>query len=139
MLAKRYWTKLFALLTAMGGAASFSAAPATPGSARPGEIAGRRRSMHALSSLAELSATIRARTKLSHVRLSRRQVGRPTWSCAAAPRKPPVEPTDLPACVVYLYDEATSTHVYLVGSIHVSVRLLCGALRCSTMLQSLPR
>ena len=115
--------KLFALLVAMGGAASFRAAPATPGSTRSGEIAGRRRFVHALSS------------GMRSERLARRQVGRPITSCAAAPRKPPVEPTELPACVVYLYDEATSTHVYLVGSIHVSVRLLC----CSTVLQSLPR
>ena len=31
-----------------------------------------------------------------------------------------VVPADLPACSVYLYEEATQTHVYLVGSIHVS-------------------
>jgi hypothetical protein len=38
---------------------------------------------------------------------------------------PPVKTAELPACTVYLFDAATETHVYLIGSIHVRTYTSC--------------
>ena len=42
---------------------------------------------------------------------------------------PPVDTASLPACTVRLFDAATQTHVYLIGSIHVRACADCPA-RC---------
>ena len=41
---------------------------------------------------------------------------------------PPVNTAELPACTVCLFDAATQTHVYLIGSIHVRAYTSCA--RC---------
>ena len=41
---------------------------------------------------------------------------------------PPVKTAELPACTVCLFDAATQTHVYLIGSIHVRAYTSCA--RC---------
>jgi len=41
-------------------------------------------------------------------------------STALAPPPPPVALDRLPACVAYIFDEETSTHVYIVGTSHIS-------------------
>lgn len=98
------------LLAAMDVTAPFSALPATLSSARM--FPDRRRA-------------VAMRQRLQ----ARRQAALHGWACNVAPQNPPVDADDLPACAVYLYDETTRTHVYLVGSVHVSA-LVDGGCAC---------